>query len=91
MALYVLFKNENTLLCIHFICLLFKLQMCQIILADPVQLIAIQKSQVLQRFACEKKQVVKNGQFSKISQKIVGKFHSFGVDGNRIYCRIGKL
>ena len=37
MALYVLFENKNTLLCIYFICLLFNLQMCQIILADPVE------------------------------------------------------
>ena len=36
MALYVLFENKNTLLCIYFICPLFNLQMCQIILADPV-------------------------------------------------------
>ena len=36
MALYVLFENKNTLLCIYFICNLFNLQMCQIILADPV-------------------------------------------------------
>ena len=64
MALYVLFENKNTLLCFHFICLLFNLQMCHIILADPVQLIATQKSQVLQCFACEKKTSCKNGQFS---------------------------
>ena len=37
MALYILFENKNTLLCIYFICLLFNLQMCQIILTDPVQ------------------------------------------------------
>ena len=37
MALYVHFKNKNTLLFIHIFCLLFKLQMCQIILTDPVQ------------------------------------------------------
>ena len=36
MALYVLFENKDTLLCIYFICLLFNLQMCQIILTDPV-------------------------------------------------------
>ena len=36
MALYVFFENKNTLLCIYFICLLFNLQMCQIILTDPV-------------------------------------------------------
>ena len=35
MALYVLFENKDTLLCIYFICLLFNLQMCQIILTDP--------------------------------------------------------
>ena len=36
MALYVLFKNKNTLLFIYIFCLLFNLQMCQIILTDPV-------------------------------------------------------
>ena len=36
MALYVLFENKNTLLFIDFICLLFNLQMCEIILPDPV-------------------------------------------------------
>ena len=36
MALYLLFKNKNTLLFIYIFCLLFKLQMCQIILTDPV-------------------------------------------------------
>ena len=36
MALYVLFKNKNTLLFIYIFCFLFNLQMCQIILTDPV-------------------------------------------------------
>ena len=36
MALYVLFKNKNNLLFIYIFCLLFNLQMCQIILTDPV-------------------------------------------------------
>ena len=36
MALYVLFKNKNTLLFIYIFCLLFNLQMCQIILTEPV-------------------------------------------------------
>ena len=36
MALYVLFENENTFLFLYFIWLLLNLQMCQIILPDPV-------------------------------------------------------
>ena len=36
MALYVLFENKNTFLLLYFICLLLNLQMCQIILPDPV-------------------------------------------------------
>ena len=36
MALYVLFENNNTFLFLDFICLLLNLQMCQIILPDPV-------------------------------------------------------
>ena len=36
MALYVLFENKNTFLFLYFICLLLNLQMCQIILPDPV-------------------------------------------------------
>ena len=36
MALYVLFENKNTFLFFYFICVLFNLQMCQIILPDPV-------------------------------------------------------
>ena len=40
MALYVHFKNKNTLLFIYIFCLLFKLQMCQIILTDPVFVLA---------------------------------------------------
>ena len=36
MALYVLFENENTFLFLYFIWLLLNLQMCQIILLDPV-------------------------------------------------------
>ena len=38
MALYVLFENNNTFLFLYFICLLVNLQMCQIILPDPVEL-----------------------------------------------------
>ena len=38
MALYVLFENENTLLFFYFIWFLLYLQMCQIILPDPVLL-----------------------------------------------------
>ena len=34
MALYVLFENKNTFLFLYFICLL--LNLCQIILPDPV-------------------------------------------------------
>ena len=37
MALYVLFENKNTFLFLYFICLLFNLQMCQIVLPGPVQ------------------------------------------------------
>ena len=37
MVLYVLFENKNTFLFLYFICLLLNLQMCQIILTDPVQ------------------------------------------------------
>ena len=36
MALYVLFENKNTFLFLYFICLLLNLQMCQIILPDPI-------------------------------------------------------
>ena len=36
MALYVLFENKNTFLFLFFICLLLNLQMCQIILPDPI-------------------------------------------------------
>ena len=36
MALYVLFENKNTFLFLFFNCLLLNLQMCQIILPDPV-------------------------------------------------------
>ena len=36
MALYVLFENENTFLFLYFNWLLLNLQMCQIILPDPV-------------------------------------------------------
>ena len=36
MALYVLFENKNPFLFLYFICLLLNLQMCQIILPDPV-------------------------------------------------------
>ena len=36
MALYVLFENKNTFLFLYFIYLLLNLQMCQIILTDPV-------------------------------------------------------
>ena len=36
MALDVLFKNKNTFLFLFLICILLNLQMCQIILADPV-------------------------------------------------------
>ena len=36
MAFYVLFKNKNTLTFIYIFCFLFNLQMCQIILTDPV-------------------------------------------------------
>ena len=36
MALYVIFQNKNTFLFLYFICLLLNLQMCQIILTDPV-------------------------------------------------------
>ena len=36
MALYVVFENENTFLFLYFIWLLLNLQMCQIILPDPV-------------------------------------------------------
>ena len=36
MALYVLFENKNTFLFLYFISLLLNLQMCQIILPDPV-------------------------------------------------------
>ena len=43
MALYLLFKNKNTLLFIYIFCLLFKLQMCQIILTDPVYKTMFQK------------------------------------------------
>ena len=32
----VLFENKNTFLFLYFICLLLNLQMCQIILPDPV-------------------------------------------------------
>ena len=38
MALYVLFENENTFLFLYCIWLLLNLQMCQIILPDPVEL-----------------------------------------------------
>ena len=37
MALYVLFENKNTFLFLYFIRLLSNLQMCQIILPDPLQ------------------------------------------------------
>ena len=37
MALYVLFENENTFLFLYFIWILLNLQMCQIILSDPIQ------------------------------------------------------
>ena len=36
MAFYILFKNKNTVMFLYFICLLFNLQMCQIILPDSV-------------------------------------------------------
>ena len=36
MAFYVFFENENTFLFLYFIWLLLNLQMCQIILPDPV-------------------------------------------------------
>ena len=36
MALYVLFENKNAFLFFYFICILFNLQMCQIILPDAV-------------------------------------------------------
>ena len=36
MALCVLFENKNILLFLYFICLLLNLQMCQIILSDPI-------------------------------------------------------
>ena len=36
MALYVLFENENTVLFLYFIWILLNLQICQIILPDPV-------------------------------------------------------
>ena len=36
MALYVLFEKKNTVLFLYFICLLFNLQIFQIILPDPV-------------------------------------------------------
>ena len=36
MALNVLFKNKNSFLFLYLICILLNLQMCQIILADPV-------------------------------------------------------
>ena len=39
MALYVLFENKNTFLLLYFICLLLNLQMCQIILPDPVYIV----------------------------------------------------
>ena len=35
MALYVLFENENIVLFLYFIYLLFNLQLCQIILPGP--------------------------------------------------------
>ena len=35
-AFYKLFENKNTVLSLYFICLLFNLQMCQIILPHPV-------------------------------------------------------
>ena len=41
MALYVLFKSENTYFFHYYIWLLLNLQMCQIILPDPVHLVAI--------------------------------------------------
>ena len=41
MALYVLFENKNTFLFLYFICLLLNLQMCQIILPDPVYCTAL--------------------------------------------------
>ena len=37
MALYLLFENKNIFLFLYFICLLFNVQMCQIILPGPVQ------------------------------------------------------
>ena len=33
---YVLFENENNFLLLYFICLLCNLQLCQIVLPDPV-------------------------------------------------------
>ena len=47
MALYVLFENKNTFLFIYFICLLLNLQMCQIILPDPVYMIMYHRTNVL--------------------------------------------
>ena len=47
MALYVLFGNKNTFLFLYFICLLLNLQMCQIILTDPIYIYILK---ILQNF-----------------------------------------
>ena len=38
----ILFKNKNTFLFLYIICILLNLQMCQIILTDPVFGVAVQ-------------------------------------------------
>ena len=63
MALYVLSENENTFLFLYFIWLLLNLQMCQIILPDPVQLKPLRRGKYLalneDKYE-EKKDVVKS-------------------------------
>ena len=42
----VLFENKNTFLSLYFICLLLNLQMCRIILPDPVYSTAIDQTEI---------------------------------------------
>ena len=67
MALYLLFKNKNTLLFIYIFCLLFKLQMCQIVLTDPVY-IYIYKTIIYSFFIGLRQCFPTYGHTSKMSQ-----------------------
>ena len=64
MAFLVLFKNKNTFLFLYFIWLLLNLQMCQVILPDPVVVVICFTVVVLDVTASQPQSCSTPGKFS---------------------------